>query len=501
MPSDPLLTAFDRTVRRAPGAAVAVSPAHRVTLGDVDALARAAARALSAGGASPEPGEPVAFQAANGPGFLAGFLALLRAGCPPLLLDRTTPEPERRRLAAEMGARFALVCRCGWAGGGDDFRLEAVTADRPAVEVPTGTGVIKLSSATTGSARGIATPVEALLEDDRRLTATMGIRGDDRLLATVPFSHSYGLSSLVVPALVRGTPLVLPASDDPFAPITAAADAGATVFPTVPAYLAALNRLAEPPPLPPSLRLVITAGALLPATTSARFRERFGRSVHGFYGASECGGICYDREGGAAERGTVGAPVDGVQVDLVPVNGGGGADASDPCAAGETRVVVRSPAVALGYLPPEPERLGPHPDGGPAFYRTDDLAEWRDGELALLGRLNDLINVRGKKVNPREVERVLRDLAAVRDVVVTAAPAPDGGGQRVRAAIACDPGSLDTEAVIAFARDRLADHKVPRSVVLVDELPRTERGKVDRAAVTRLAPGGGRPTALAGRTD
>ncbi|HBL30494.1 MAG TPA: long-chain fatty acid--CoA ligase, partial [Acidobacteria bacterium] len=69
----------------------------------------------------------------------------------------------------------------------------------------------------------------------------------------------------------------------------------------------------EPPRRPAALRLVLTAGALLGAATAARFREAFGLPVHVFYGASECGGICYDRTGDAAERGTVGTPVDGVQ--------------------------------------------------------------------------------------------------------------------------------------------------------------------------------------------
>jgi acyl-CoA synthetase (AMP-forming)/AMP-acid ligase II len=204
-----------------------------------------------------------------------------------------------------------------------------------------------------------------------------------------------------------------------------------------------------------------------------RFRERFGQPVHVFYGASECGGICYDRPGGAAERGTVGTPVDGVRVELEAVDG------DDGGAAG-SRVVVRSPAVATGYLPGEGRRLG----GG--RYVTDDLACRRDGELALVGRLNDLINVKGKKVNPREVETVLAALPAVEDAVVSSGAGSGEGGGMVRAVIACRPGSLSAADVLAHCRRHLAEHKVPRSVVLVDALPRNERGKVDRAAVACL---------------
>jgi long-chain acyl-CoA synthetase len=436
----------------------------------------------------PAPGEPVALAAANGPAFLAGLVALLRAGAAPLLLDARTPDAERARVARELGAPRLLACARAWPEDARDWRAEA--AARGSAELAG--SVIKLTSGSTGSPRGIVTPVAALLADDEALSATMGLTERDRLLAAIPFSHSYGLSSLVVPALARGRLLVVPGADGPFGPLAAAADAGATAFPTVPAYLAALLRLDEPPPLPPALRLVLTAGAPLPAETAAAFRERYGRPVHVFYGASECGGICYDREGGAAERGTVGAPVAGVEIELAAAgdeDGANGAAGNGAGGEGGGRVAVRSRAVAAGYLPrPDPSLAG-------GRFLTGDLAVWRGGELALVGRLDDVINVRGKKVNPREVERVLRGLAAVEDVAVFAAPAAgaQAGGCEplVRAAIACPAGALTREAVLAWCRDRLADHKRPRSVVLVERLPRTERGKLDRAALERLAGAGG----------
>ena len=505
---DPLVQAFDRLVAAHPAAPLVVTPGGRATAAGLDAQARAAARVLSAD--PPAPGEPVALLAANGPAFLAGLVALLRAGAAPLLLDARAPEAERDRVARELGAPRLLACARAWPDGPGDWRtgrpigVPPVNGSAPG-RPGTGTGtvtkltsgavikltsgavikltsgaVIKLTSGSTGAPRGIVTPVEALLADDDALSATMGLGDRDRLLAAIPFSHSYGLSSLVVPALVRGRMLVLPGEDGPFGPLAAAAAAGATAFPTVPAYLAALLRLEEPPLLPPALRLVLTAGAPLPAETSARFRERYGRPVHVFYGASECGGICYDREGGAAERGTVGAPVEGVRIDLET--------AEEAAGEGGGRVGVRSPAVAAGYLPrPDPSLAG-------GRFSTGDLAVWRGGELALVGRLDDVINVRGKKVNPREVERVLRGLAAVEDVAVFAAPATGAEAAccepMVRAVIACPAGALTREAVVSWCRDRLADHKRPRSVVLVERLPRTERGKLDRAALDRLAAGG-----------
>ena len=474
MSFDPILLSFDRTLRRDPLAPLVVSPERRATVEEVDALARAAGRALATplGYRLLPPGTAVGLVAANGPGFLASLLALRRAGLAAVLLDGQTPATEALRIVRALGAAALLRCRCGWPQGPDDWQLtrpEPEEGAPPPLPARPELAVVKLTSGSTGLPRGIAAPAEALIADDANLTATMGIRPDDRLLTTIPLSHSYGLSSLAMPALLRGTPLVLPDAGTLWNPFEAVERAGATVFPTVPAYLDALLRLAEPPRRPPTLRLVLTAGAPLAPETARRFRETFGLPVHVFYGASECGGICYDREGDAGERGTVGTPVEGVRVVLEPLNGEEGGV-----------VTVQSTAVAAGYLPdPDPRLSAGRFVGG-------DLAVWQGGELALSARLHDLVNIKGKKVNPREVEEVLRGLPGVAEVVVLGVPDPGRSGERLRAVIACDPGRLSADQVLAWSRERLAPHKVPRSVILVSELPRTPRGKLDRLALAAL---------------
>lgn len=147
------------------------------------------------------------------------------------------------------------------------------------------------------------------------------------------------------------------------------------------------------------------------------------------------------------------------------------------------RVVVGSPAVTEGYWPEGDRRLG---DGR---FVTDDLATWDRGELRLVGRLSDTINVKGRKVNPREVEDVLAGLDGVLEVHVMGVPTPGGTDHIVRAVVACRSGDLTAEPVLAWCRARLTDYKVPRSVVFVDEIPRTDRGKLDRAALAALGSG------------
>ena len=462
---DPILAAFDRLVETAPGEALVISGDRLRSRGEVAALARQVESRLE-GSAAESP--LVALSAPNGSAFLAGFLAVRRSRRAVLLLDSSVREAAARETAAAMGARVLLSAAEPEAGA-ESFDVR--TIDDAAAPPPAAldSAVLKLTSGSTGGPRGVLTSAGALVADDRALAAVMGLAASDRILAAIPMSHSYGLSSVVLPALLRGSPLVVPRAAGPFAALEACEAARVTFLPTVPAYLAALLSMASPPPLAASVRLVISAGAPLAPRVAAAFRRTYGQAVHVFYGASECGGICFDREGSAGERGTVGTPVDGVEVELERTD-----DADGP-----GRVVVRSPAVASAYHPAEPGL-------GDGRFVTGDLAEWRAGELALVGRTDDLINIRGKKVNPRTVESVLRRLPGVADVAVFGLDA-DNGDPAIQAFVACDRERLDLATVRTFCRDRLAKHQMPRFITLVAELPRTGRGKLDLRAMTRHA--------------
>ncbi len=461
--ADGILAAFSRLVGRRSGEAMVVSRARQSTFGEIDALSRALG-GMTTSTALP-PGSLIGLAVPSGPSFLAGVLGLRRAGYAILLLDPLAPHEERRRAVEAVGAAAILSAPTAWPSAVTDFSY-ALTgcAAAPVPDV----ALVKLTSGSTGTPRGVAMREAHLLADEAALAAAMGFRDDDRLLSALPLSHSYGFTTLAMSAMVRGLTLVLPSDQGPFAPLEASRELGATIFPTVPAYFQALLKMSLPPAWPDGLRLVISAGALLPASTAVRFRETYGQSIHAFYGSSECGGICYDREGGAAERGTVGTPVDGVRVSLTPAD------------RDEGLVVVESAGVADGYLPDFDPRLG----GG--CFETSDIAAWQGGELELRRRVDRVINLRGRKVDPSEIEQVLAGLDGVDEAVVMGVTSPRGGEEIVRAVVACAAGRLDYQRVTAWCRRRLADHKVPRSVIIVDAIPRNARGKVDRAALLQM---------------
>ena len=458
MRNDPILDAFLLLVRRDGSAPLVATERAAASRGDIDALAGGVAESLAACGAPR--GAYVLLASVNGAGFLAALLGARRAGLVPVLADWASPEAERARVAEALGVAARITCGATFPNDAASFRVEG--CDGAPAFAPEGAGYVKLTSGSSGAPSGVAIAAEALAADDDQLAAAMGLLPSDRFVAALPWSHSYALSSLVMPALRRGCLLVVPENSSPWAPMDAARALSATVFPTVPIYLQTMASLAAPPAWPESLRTVISAGALLHPETAARFLEVFGRDVHVFYGASECGGIAYDRDGGAALRGTVGTPIDGVSIVLDD----------------DGAVAVRSAAAGMRHVPQEDGRL----QGG--VFKSADLATWTTGgELALIGRADSLINVGARKVHPAEIENVLRAMPGVREAFVLGVPAQGDERTIVRAFVACDPASITYAAVASWCRERLSGHKVPRSIVRLESIPRNARGKVDRAAL------------------
>jgi long-chain acyl-CoA synthetase len=456
---DPILGAFDRLHADQPERALVASSSRLATVADVHRQAGELAGRLHEHGLVP--GRLVGLVAANGPGFLTGYLALRRCGLVPVLCDVAVPPHALEGILERFDVAGCLSLADAWPRGGEHWtfvtRLGAVVR-----HLPETTGAIKLTSGSTGLPRGVVVSSAALVADEAQLAASMGLTGEDRHVGVIPFSHSYGFSSVVLPALLRGALVVLPDDRAVMAPLVAARDLEATFFPAVPAWLSCWARLASPPPLPPSVRLLTSAGAPLSPETARAVRERFGRPVQVFYGASECGGIAFDREGTAAEMGTVGTPVEGVTIELDAETG---------------RLRVRSAAVAEGYLPQAVPELA---DGS---FLTGDLAAWdekRSGELRLLGRADDLVIVKGRNVQPREVENLLRDLPGVDDVCVLGVDGPEGPRTVLRAVFGAATAAVTFESVVEHCRGKLAEHKIPRSIVVLSELPRDGRGKLDR---------------------
>jgi acyl-CoA synthetase (AMP-forming)/AMP-acid ligase II len=327
--------------------------------------------------------------------------------------------------------------------------------------------LLKLTSGTTAAPRAIRFRSHQLLADCNQICDTMGISDDDLNFGVLPVSHSYGFSNLLTPLIGRGVPLVVSRDRTPRAVLADLARTGATVFPGTPTFYQAFCDIGDAPPLP-KLRLCISAGAPLSSAVAKRFFEKFRQPIHSFYGASECGGICYDRHGTTFEDGLVGQPMQGVEVELV-----------DPTESA-SQIRVRSSAVSDGYFPESDERKL-----GNGVFVPDDLLERHGSGLKIVGRISDVINVAGKKVNPAEVEAHLLSFKGVRQAVVFGRPT--GAGLRNEEVAACVLASPDVSEsnLLRFCRTALSGWQVPKRIFIVDIIPTNERGKINRRDLAR----------------
>ena len=398
------------------------------------------------------PRDVVAIRLPNSVDFVAAFLAACRLDLVVAPIDRDAKETEVATILGHFAIR-GLVYRT-------DALSITVRELTHGPALPASARLLKLTSGSTGLPKAIVTTEGNLIADATNICSSMDIAPSDVNLGAIPFSHSYGFSNLVTPLVLFGTAVVVSNDYLPQSLLELANRHHCTVAPLIPMVYAHLITAAHGSF--ETIRTFISAGAPLPASTSRRFRERFGLDIHSFYGCSECGGITYDRRGGAVERGTVGSAMDGVKLQT-----------------SHGRLEVRGASVAAGYL------LDAHTfHAFDEAFVSDDLVEEREGEVALTGRASDLINTAGKKVNPREVEAVLLQLDGVREAKVYG-EAAGARGEVVAAAIVATP-NVTREQVREFCRERLSLHKVPRIVKLIDAMPVDERGKVKRAALAAL---------------
>ena len=447
----PMLETFLSLVSQDPDAAALIEGAsgHVTTRAALLARARERVRELNAAGILE--GDAIGVQLPNSVDFIATFLAALELGLVVAPIDRDAPETEVASILTHFSLR-GLV-----------YKTAITTRNARRPPVPHEARLMKLTSGSTGRPKGIVASEANLAADCTNIASTMDIRASDRNLGAIPFSHSYGFSNLVTPLLMQGTSIVYSNDYLPHSIIELANRHACTVVPGIPMMF---EHLIGVDGEFTSVRTFLSAGAPLPASTSRRFRERFGIPIHTFYGCSECGGITYDREGAAVERGTVGNAMDNVTLTIDPSS---------------RRLTVRSSSVALGYLH-DATSFQSFENGS---FTTDDLVEHdARGEVVLTGRVGDLINTAGKKVNPREVEQIILQMNGVRQAKVYGEPA-GARGEVVAAAVVAEP-DVTREQVREFCRARLSLHKVPRIVKLIEQIPVDERGKVKRAALALL---------------
>lgn len=337
---------------------------------------------------------------------------------------------------------------------------------------------ILYTSGTTGRSKGAMLTHKNLASNAQVLQKFWHWQRGDVLLHALPIFHVHGLFVGCHGALINGSKMIwLPRLD------VKALMLGlpkATVMMGVPTFYVRL--LAEPEfgrETCRNMRLFVSGSAPMLTETFVQFQDRTGHTILERYGMSETVMLTSNPYEGLRMGGSVGLPLPGTDIRVVDADG-------RICGAKEVGgVQVKGPQVFQGYWRlPEKTKEEFTADG---WFKTGDMGRWGgetsagtapDDYLCLVGRSKDLIITGGYNVYPKEIESFIDDIDGVEESAVIGIPHPDFGEAVVAVVVAKPKAALNAEAMIAELKAKIANYKVPKRLVIVDDLPRNAMGKV-----------------------
>jgi acyl-CoA synthetase (AMP-forming)/AMP-acid ligase II len=333
------------------------------------------------------------------------------------------------------------------------------------------------TSGTTSRPKGVPLTHANLAASAGNMVRWYRLNDADVSLCVMPLFHVHGLVFSTLAMLAAGATVVIPAKFSASGFWPAVRDFGVTNVSAVPTMYRTLLLRADEDRAPGQgqhgLRFLRSSSAPLPAAELARLESRFGAPVIEAYSMTEASHqMCANPLDGERRPGTVGI---GAFVDVTILDGAG----NELPRGGVGEVCVKGPSVTAGYHNNAEANATAFSRG---WFRTGDYGTLsEDGYLTLVGRLKELINRAGEKISPVEVDEVLLSAAGVAEAVAFAIP-DEKYGEAVAAALVLHDGT-SVASVLAHARERLAAFKIPTAIFVVDAIPRTATGKVQRRIV------------------
>lgn len=353
-------------------------------------------------------------------------------------------------------------------------------APAPHTPGPADIAVLTYTSGTTGPPKGAMTTHANITFNAQVYRDWMGLTERDVVLAVAPLFHITGMIGHIAVGLLARMPLVLAYRFDPGLVLDVIRERKPTfTVGAVTVFTALLNHPDFAREDFASFRILYSGGAPISPTAARNLKSATGLTLHNIYGLTETTSPSHavplgaetpvDPTSGAL---SVGVPVPNTAVRIADEDG---ADVP-PGEVGE--LVTKGPQIVAGYWHRPEETANAIRDD---WFFTGDVGFMdADGWFYIVDRKKDQINVAGYKVWPREVEDVLAEHDSVREAAVVGIP-DEYRGETVQAFVSLKPGaSVTPDELIAFAKERMAAYKYPRSVQIVDELPKTVTGKILR---------------------
>jgi acyl-CoA synthetase (AMP-forming)/AMP-acid ligase II len=475
---------------RHPDATAIVDELGSLTFADVQGRTNALAHALADRGIVE--GDGIAIMCRNHRGFIEATVACSKLGADALFLNTSFAGPQLTDVVKREGPRaiifdeeFAeLVKDAGarrkrfvaWTEGhaalSDPTLAELIAeGDRTDVVAPEARGkAVILTSGTTGAPKGASRKQPESLDPAAALLSKIPLRADEPTMIAAPLFHSWGFAHFSI-GMGLGSTLVLRRKFDAQATLAATAQHRCTVLALVPVML---QRILDLPGVTidrynlSTLRVIAVSGSALSPALARRATARFGSVLYNLYGSTEVAWVAIATpEDMAAAPGTVGRPPRGTALKLYDEDG-------TEVPQGQTgRIFVGNEMLFDGYTG------GGSKDVIGGLMATGDVGHLdAGGRLFVDGRDDEMIVSGGENVFPQEVEELLAAREDVADVAVVGVR-DEKFGQRLRAVIVSRDGArLSEKDVKDYVKRSLANYKVPRDVLFVEELPRTSTGKV-----------------------
>ncbi|HEX3511478.1 MAG TPA: acyl-CoA synthetase [Solirubrobacteraceae bacterium] len=482
--------AYTGAAARYPDRTAIVDERGTLTFEEVHRRTNALARGLAEAGVREQEG--VAIMARNHRGFIDATVACSKLGATALYLNTAFAAPQitdvlarENPVAVIYDAEFA-----GLVGEGAEGRKRFVSWNEPGsscedpltdelIDATSDAGlappaekgrVVILTSGTTGTPKGAARKQPDSLEPVAALLSKIPLRAKGATMIAAPMFHSWGFAHFTL-ALPLGATLILQRRFDPEQTLRAVAQHRADTLAVVPVML---QRMLDLPPETlerydvSCLRIVALSGSALPGELATRAMDAFGDVLYNLYGSTEVAwATIATPDDLRAAPGTAGRPPMGTSVKLLDGDG-------REVRRGESgRIFVGNEMMFDGYT----GGGGKEMVGG--LMSTGDVGHLdASGRLFVDGRDDEMIVSGGENVFPREVEDLLADHPQIEEAAVVGVPDPEWG-QRLRAFVVLRDGAdLSEDGVREHVKHNLARYKVPRDVVMLDELPRNATGKV-----------------------
>jgi acyl-CoA synthetase (AMP-forming)/AMP-acid ligase II len=500
-----------------PDVEAVVEPGRRVTYRELGALVITSTRAMMAAGV--KPGDRVAIWAPNCLGWIVAALGAQSAGAAlvpintrwkgheaayvlaaskavmlvttvgfldidtvGMLRAADTPLPQLRRIVLLDGSASPenvsgntdVEHWSTFAARAEEIAETAASERRQSVR-PTDTSDILFTSGTTGRPKGVLMNHGQTVQQFREWCEFAGLRAEDRYLIVNPFFHMFGYKAGWLASLLQGATIVpVPVFDVPRV-LSLVETERITVLPGAPTIYRSILDCPDRNTFDlHTLRVAVTGAADIPVELIREMRAELPfRSILVGYGLTEAGTCSGSRPDDDAETiaTTAGRAMPGLEIIIADADG----QEVERGATGE--LLVRGYGVMQGYLDDKEATAAAIDDRG--FLRTGDLATMDErGYLRIVGRLKDMLIVGGFNVYPAEVENSLLAHDAIGQIAVIGVPDERMGDVAMAYVVPAPGRSVDPDAIIRWARERLANYKVPRYVVAVAELPINASGKV-----------------------